>query len=88
MLSAAIPFGSLANGNLTYYTCPMESHSYVKMDAEGKCPDCGMNLVQKTMSYEADQQYYTCPMESHAHVVTEAPGACPVCGMTLIELGA
>ena len=85
MLSAAIPFGSLANGNLTYYTCPMESHSYVKMDAEGNCPDCGMNLMQKTMSYEADQQYHTCPTESHAHVVTEAPGACPVCGKALIE---
>lgn len=83
--TAVVPVGTLADGNLTFYACPMESHSYVKMDAAGNCPDCGMVLVQKTVAFNADQKYYTCPTESHAHVVTEAPGACPVCGKALIE---
>ena len=32
----------------TYFTCPMDSHSHIRSDKPGKCPDCGMTLVQKT----------------------------------------
>lgn len=79
-------FGIVSDGTLTYYTCPMESHSYVKMNEPGKCPDCGMFLTKKEIDYNPDKKYYTCPMDSHSYVVMENEGNCPVCNMKLVEL--
>ncbi|MEE9571891.1 MAG: heavy metal-binding domain-containing protein, partial [Candidatus Neomarinimicrobiota bacterium] len=79
-------FGSIKNNTISYFTCPMESHAYVKMNKSGSCPDCGMKLIQKDEPYNPDQKYYTCPMESHSYVVTDEQGNCPVCGMALQEL--
>lgn len=81
-----IPFGTIKNNTLSYFTCPMESHSFVKVNEPGSCPVCGMDLIQKEEPYNPDQKYYTCPMESHSYVVMEGPGNCPVCGMILKEL--
>ncbi len=81
-----IPFGTIKNNTLSYYTCPMESHSFVKVNEPGSCPACGMNLIQKEEPYNPDQKYYTCPMESHSYVVLEGPGNCPVCGMEMGEI--
>lgn len=82
---ASPSFGNLEEGMLTYYTCPMESHSYVRMSEPGNCPDCGMQLVQKTEHFDQDETYYTCPMPAHSYVIDEVPGNCPVCGMELVE---
>ncbi len=79
-------FGTIKNNTLSYYTCPMESHAYVKVNKAGLCPDCGMKLIQKEEPYNPDQKYDTCPMESHSYVVMEEPGNCPVCGMKTKEI--
>jgi Cu(I)/Ag(I) efflux system membrane fusion protein/cobalt-zinc-cadmium efflux system membrane fusion protein len=84
--AAGVPFGQVEDGQLSYYTCPMESHSFVRLDHPGSCPECGMTLVKKTEPFDPDRTYYTCPMPEHAHVITEEPGQCPVCGMNLVEL--
>lgn len=53
------------------YTCPM--HPDVLSDKPGKCPQCGMGLIEKIV--------YVCPM--HPEIVTDKPGKCPKCGMQL-----
>jgi len=53
------------------YTCPM--HPDVVSYKPGKCPKCGMALLEKIM--------YVCPM--HPEVVSDKPGKCPKCGMVL-----
>lgn len=86
MDSEPFSFGEVVDGMLTHYTCSMESHSYVKMNEPGSCPECGMTLVQKQEPFDASKKYYTCSMPEHSHVVIEEPGNCPVYGMTLVEL--
>ncbi len=81
-----ISFGTISGGQLTYYTCPMELHSFVRVKGPGSCPECGMTLVKKSEAFDPGQDYYTCPMPEHAHVVTEAPGDCPVCKMDLVPI--
>jgi Cu(I)/Ag(I) efflux system membrane fusion protein len=63
------------------YTCPMPEDS-VFSDKPGKCPKCGMELieVQHQHGFAAE---YTCPM--HPGIVKEVPGGCPICGMELIK---
>jgi hypothetical protein len=74
---------------VTTYTCPM--HPEVMSDEPGKCPECGMNLVEAgsedaTMdASETDMVMYTCPM--HPEVQTHEPGECPDCGMDLVKMG-
>ncbi len=82
----SIPFGTVVDGNITYYTCPMESHSFVKMSEPGQCPECGMTLVAKTEPFDPAKEFYTCPMPEHSHVVMDEPGECPVCQMELVPL--
>lgn len=57
------------------YSCPM--HPEVSSNRPGKCPKCGMNLVEK----KPDAISYSCPM--HPEVVSSKPGSCPKCGMNL-----
>jgi len=60
------------------YTCPM--HAEVISNKPGKCPKCGMNLIEKKAEVK---KVYTCPM--HADVVSDKAGKCPKCGMNLVE---
>jgi hypothetical protein len=68
------------------YTCPM--HPEIQRDEPGKCPICGMDLVQqepesgndeelsdKHSSQQEGQITYTCPM--HPEVVTKSAGQLP-----------
>ncbi len=57
-------------------------HPEVISDTPGKCPKCGMALVQKKASV-AKAKTYTCGM--HPDVVSKKPGKCPMCGMALVE---
>ncbi|MEE9465592.1 MAG: efflux RND transporter periplasmic adaptor subunit [Candidatus Neomarinimicrobiota bacterium] len=84
--TGVVPFGVVADGRLTYYTCPMESHSYVRMPGPGKCPECGMTLERVAEAFDENIDYYTCPMAEHAHVIMEAPGECPLCNMNLVPV--
>jgi transcription initiation factor IIE alpha subunit len=62
----------------TKYTCPM--HSEVVKNKPGKCPKCGMTLVEKKM----EMSKYTCTM--HPEVVKNKPGKCPKCDMKLVSM--
>lgn len=82
--------GMQAEGEqVTMYTCPM--HPEVMSNEPGKCPVCGMNLVEvgseeATMdASETDVAMWTCPM--HPEVMSNEPGECPECGMDLIAAG-
>jgi hypothetical protein len=69
-----------------YYTCTM--HPNVKLDKPGKCPECGMDLVKKSVNTATSVKKseglvtYTCPM--HSDVTSDKPGKCPKCGMDLV----
>jgi Cu+-exporting ATPase len=69
-----------------YYTCTM--HPNVKLDKPGKCPECGMDLVKKSVNTRTSVKKseglvtYTCPM--HSDVTSDKPGKCPKCGMDLV----
>jgi len=66
-----------------YYTCTM--HPDVKLDKPGKCPECGMDLVKKTVVNTNKSEgitSYTCTM--HPEVSSANPGKCPKCGMDLV----
>ncbi|MFH1502461.1 MAG: heavy metal-binding domain-containing protein [Candidatus Eisenbacteria bacterium] len=74
---------------VTIYTCPM--HPEVISNESGKCPECGMYLVEAgseeaSMDAMEDVVTWTCPM--HPEVQRHEPGECPECGMDLIEAGA
>lgn len=62
------------------YTCPM--HPEVIKDKPGKCPKCGMPLVEKKEKQQSAKTY-TCKM--HPEIVMNKPGKCPKCGMPLVE---
>jgi FtsP/CotA-like multicopper oxidase with cupredoxin domain/uncharacterized Zn finger protein (UPF0148 family) len=74
------------------YTCPM--HPEVQSDKPGKCPNCGMTLIKKTVEVKEPAKQtgtqpsqskvvYTCVM--HPEVQQDKPGNCPKCGMALIK---
>lgn len=83
---SAEQFGEVKDGKLTYYTCPMESHAFVKVNHPGDCPECGMKLVKKSVTYDSTKTWYTCPMPEHHYVVEDHTGKCPVCEMTLVPI--
>ena len=63
-------------------------HPNVKLDKPGKCPECGMDLVKKSVNTATSVKKseglvtYTCPM--HSDVTSDKPGKCPKCGMDLV----
>jgi hypothetical protein len=63
-------------------------HPEVRLDKPGKCPQCGMDLVKKTVKSETGAKnsqalvMYTCTM--HPEVTSDKPGKCPKCGMDLV----
>jgi Cu(I)/Ag(I) efflux system membrane fusion protein len=73
------------------YTCPM--HPDVLSDKPGKCPECGMSLVQvknetaakapEKARMEMAVIKYVCPMNEE--FVSDKPGTCPKCGMDLVK---
>jgi len=48
------------NDTITVYTCPM--HPEIISDKPGKCPKCGMDLIQKNSSSEPKMNMMMCPM--------------------------
>ncbi len=38
-----------SDGHTHQYICPMKEHADVVQDKPGKCPKCGMALVEKTV---------------------------------------
>ena len=67
--------------HIPLYTCPM--HPDVKMDKQGKCPQCGMelSLSKKEEMKRQVTKSYICPV--HADVVSDKSGKCPKCGKKL-----
>ena len=61
-------------GSGVFY-CPMFCEGDKTYDKQGKCPECGMFLVEKKIEY-------TCPM--HPEIISDKPGKCPKCKMDLI----
>jgi len=59
------------------YVCPM---GCAESDKPGKCPKCGMDLVEKKRDPAAKK--YSCPMGCAR---SDKPGKCPKCGMNLVE---
>ncbi|KAF0126866.1 MAG: copper/silver-translocating P-type ATPase [Elusimicrobia bacterium] len=60
------------------YVCPM---GCAESDKPGRCPKCGMDLVEKKKEQPAAKKY-SCPMGC---VQSEKPGRCPKCGMDMKE---
>ncbi|MDA8244211.1 MAG: heavy metal-binding domain-containing protein [Elusimicrobia bacterium] len=65
----------------TVYVCPM---GHYQSDKPGKCPKCGMKLVEKKAEKKQEQAHkrYVCPMGDYEG---DKPGKCPKCGMNLVE---
>jgi len=68
------------------YICPM--HAGVIEHSPGRCPVCGMDLVQESTAADSTanepaQPQYVCPM--HPDIVAVSPDSCPVCGMDLVK---
>lgn len=68
-------------GTHEVYTCPM--HPEVIQDHPGECPQCGMDLVKKSIEEGTTKTVYTCSM--HPEVIQDHPGRCPQCGMELVK---
>jgi transcription initiation factor IIE alpha subunit len=83
-VSISATFAQMANDTMHMkmqamkYTCPM--HPEVVRSKPGKCPKCGMALVEKKMQMTK----YTCTM--HPKVVKNKPGRCSKCGMKLKKM--
>lgn len=63
------------------YVCPM---GCAESDKPGKCPKCGMALVEKKAEKKQEKAHkkYACPM---ACAESDKPGKCPKCGMDMKE---
>jgi hypothetical protein len=60
------------------YYCGM--HPDVISDEPGKCPKCGMELLERKIEAK---KLYVCPM--HPDVKSDKHGKCSKCGMDLVE---
>lgn len=69
------------DGNGIFY-CPMHCEGDKTYDEAGRCPVCGMDLIEQPKLVIASQ--YTCPM--HPEIIKEEMGSCPICGMDLIPM--
>ena len=65
------------------YTCPMPEHHHVLQYGEGKCSECGMNLVP--VEDTKIDSIFVCPMEEDK-VVSDKQGRCPKCNMKLKKI--
>jgi hypothetical protein len=63
----------------TIYTCSM--HAEVISVKHGKCPKCGMKLVEKNQIKGSMEKIYECTMCKG--VTSKKSGKCPKCGMNL-----
>lgn len=63
------------------YVCPMGDY---EGDKPGKCPKCGMTLVEKKAEKKQEKAHkkYVCPMGC---AESDKPGKCPECGMDMKE---
>ena len=61
------------------YVCPMEQDADVVMDKPGKCPKCGMTLVQARLA-----SVWTCPV--HGQINEAQEGKCPLDGRELVRV--
>ena len=61
-------------------------HPEVVSYKQGKCSECGMDLVlSKKEQMKMDvMKLYTCPM--HKNITSDKPGKCNKCGMDLTEV--
>jgi len=70
------------NAHADVHTCPMPSHFNVLQYGEGKCSECGMDLVP--VEETNNTEVYVCPMRQ-CGTVTDHEGRCDVCGMKLVK---
>jgi ssDNA-binding Zn-finger/Zn-ribbon topoisomerase 1 len=64
------------------YACPMHP-GYISNKA-GKCPKCGMNMIQLSAKEQLKSDVtktYTCPV--HLDIISNQPGKCPQCSKDL-----
>jgi len=70
------------------WTCSM--HPEVRLPKPGKCPKCGMDLVQAKAPVNAKktgaekEKKYACAMNCVSPL--PHPGKCPICGMDMVEV--
>ena len=69
------------DGNGIFY-CPMHCEGDKTYDEAGRCPVCGMDLIEQPKLVIASQ--YTCPM--HPEIIKDEMGSCPICGMDLVPI--
>ncbi len=69
------------DGNGIFY-CPMHCEGDKTYDEAGRCPVCGMDLIEQPKLVIASQ--YTCPM--HPEIIKDEMGSCPICGMDLVPM--
>ena len=64
-----------ADGGEVYYTCPM--HPEVKRKVPGRCPGCGMELIQKRGPVDATERHDHHDMQKMSHADHEAAMTSP-----------
>ena len=91
------PAATATHDHTTRYTCPM--HPEVTSDQPGRCPECGMFLVDADAAPATHQHGHgrqnghaqqhdthdkgTWLCPMHPEVTSDHPGRCPKCGMFL-----
>lgn len=71
--------------HVTLYTYACSMHPNFISDKPGKCPKCGMEMVQLSLKEQLKSDVtktYTCP--THIDVISTQPGKCPKCGNDLL----
>ena len=92
------PAATATHDHTTRYTCPM--HPEVTSDQPGRCPECGMFLVDADAAPATHQHGHgrqnghaqqhdthdkgTWLCPMHPEVRSDGPGDCPICGMAAV----